>query len=255
LLGEVLEGRWDGVVLATKFGGEMQGQYGPDWGARGSRRYIRRAIEGSLRRLKTDHVDLYQYHTPDGITPLEETLGALDELIQEGKIRYAGSSNLDAWQVADAEWTARDRRLDRFISAQNQYNLLHREAEAQLIPACVRWRIGLLPYFPLASGLLTGKYRRGQDGPPGSRLEGQRDVLTDQTFDRIEALEKFAVHRGISLLDVAVGWLAAQPAVCSVIAGGTRPEQVRANGEAASWVPSKEDLQELDGIVPPAARD
>lgn len=166
----------------------MGAEYGSDHGPRGSRRYIRLAIEGSLRRLQTDHVDLYQYHFFDGVTPLEETLAALDELVREGKVRSVGSSNLAAWQVADADWMARDRHLTRFVSAQNHYSLLERDAERELLPACQRFGIGVLPYFPLASGLLTGKYHRGQPPPKGTRLEGRDDVFTDRTFDRIEAL-------------------------------------------------------------------
>jgi aryl-alcohol dehydrogenase-like predicted oxidoreductase len=207
------------------------------------------AIEGSLRRLQTDHVDLYQYHFFDGVTPLEETLAALDELVREGKVRSVGSSNLAAWQVADADWMARDRHLTRFVSAQNHYSLLERDAERELLPACQRFGIGVLPYFPLASGLLTGKYHRGQPPPKGTRLEGRDDVFTDRTFDRIEALEKFAADRGVSLLDVAIGGLAAKPAVASVIAGATKPGQVRQNAAAAEWVPTKEDLEALDQAV------
>jgi aryl-alcohol dehydrogenase-like predicted oxidoreductase len=254
LLGQVLKDRRDQVLIGTKFGSDMGGIYGADWGARGSRRYIRRAIEGSLGRLQTDYVDLYQYHAPDGVTPLEETLEALDELVHEGKVRYIGSSNLDAWQVAHADWVARERRLVSFISAQNEYNLLTRGVEAELVPACERYGIGILPYFPLASGLLTGKYRRGQPPPRESRLESRRDLLTEEAFDHLEALEKFAADRGVGLLDVAIGGLAAQPAVGSVIAGAMSPEQVRANAEAAEWRPSEEDLTALNAIVPTPRR-
>jgi aryl-alcohol dehydrogenase-like predicted oxidoreductase len=254
LLGQVLEGRRDQVVVATKFGGDMHGANGEDHGARGSRRYIRRAVEGSLRRLRTDWIDLYQYHFPDGVTPVEETLAALDELVQEGKVRYAGSSNMDGWEVVEAEWTARRDHLSRFVSAQNEWNLLERDVEAELVPACRRYGIGILPYFPLASGLLTGKYRRGERPPDGTRLASRPDRLSAQAFDRVEALEKFAADRGITLLEVAIGWLAAQPVVASVIAGATRPEQVRANVDAAGWQPSDEDLRALDQIVPPSRR-
>jgi aryl-alcohol dehydrogenase-like predicted oxidoreductase len=252
IIGRVLEGRRDDVVIATKFGGDMGGMYGDDHGARGSRRYIRRAVEGSLSRLRTDRIDLYQYHAPDGITPVEETLAALDELIHEGKVRYVGSSNLAAWEVANADWVARDRRLTPFVSAQNHYNLLERRPDLELVPACRRFGVGILPYFPLASGLLTGKYQRGQPPPPGSRLAGRPDRLNDdEVFDRLEALEKFAADRGIELLQVAMGWLASRPQVASVIAGATKPEQVRANVAAASWVPSEDDLAAIDRIVPP----
>lgn len=252
VLGEVLEGRRADVVIATKFGSDLHGANGPDWGARGSRRYVRRAVEASLRRLRTDHIDLYQLHWPDPHTPIAETLAALTELVAEGKVRYIGSSNLAAWQVTDAEWTARTAGTERFVSAQNHYNLLERGVEAELVPACRRHGIGVLPYFPLASGLLTGKYRRGEAPPDGSRLArwGQTDRLTDERFEVVEALEKYASERGITILDVAIGGLAAQPGVASVIAGATSVEQVRANVAAGTWHPSADDLAALDGIVP-----
>ncbi len=252
VLGEVLEGRRDDVVIATKFGTDLQGANGPDWGARGSRRYVRRAVERSLRMLRTDHIDLYQMHRPDPRTPIAETLAALTELVREGKVRYVGSSNLTAWQVADADWTARAAGLERFVSAQNHYNLLQRAPEAELVPACRRYGIGVLPYFPLASGMLTGKYRRGESPARVSRLArwGQTDRLNDSFFDVLEQLEKFAGERGIRVLDVAIGGLAAQPGVASVIAGATSVEQVRANVAAGSWRPSVEDLAALDAIVP-----
>ncbi|MCC6340169.1 MAG: aldo/keto reductase [Acidimicrobiia bacterium] len=252
VLGEVLDGRRADVVIATKFGSDLHGANGPDWGARGSRRYIRTAIEASLLRLRTDHIDLYQLHWPDPHTPIAETLAALTELVAEGKVRYIGSSNLAAWQVTDAEWTARTAGTERFVSAQNHYNLLERGAEAELVPACRRHGIGVLPYFPLASGLLTGKYRRGEAPPDGSRLArwGQTDRLTDERFDVVEGLEKYASERGITILDVAIGGLAAQPGVASVIAGATSVEQVRANVAAGTWRPSADDLAALDGIVP-----
>ncbi len=254
ILGEVLKGRRDDVTLATKFGANMDSANGQDRGARGSRRYIRRAIDASLTRLQTDHIDLYQYHTPDGITPIEETLAALDDLVREGKVRYIGSSNLDAWQVADADWIARRDRLARFVSAQNEYSLLKREVEAELAPSCVRYGVGILPYFPLGSGLLTGKYRRGEPRPTGTRLEGRDEVFSDETFDRLEALDGFAKARGVSMLDVAIGGLAAQPAVSSVIAGAMTPEQVRANAAAGAWEPTDDDLEELDRIMPTPRR-
>jgi aryl-alcohol dehydrogenase-like predicted oxidoreductase len=253
IIGSVLEGRRDQVVIGTKFGGDMGGAYGPDWGARGGRRYIRRAVEGSLRRLRTDHLDLYQYHAPDGITPIEETLAAVHELVQEGKVRYIGSSNLGAWEAAHADWVSRDRLLTPFISAQNHFNLLQRAPDLELLPACQRFGVAMIPYFPLASGLLTGKYRRGAPPPKGSRLAGRPERLTDDVFDKLEQLEKFAADRGVTILDVAIGWLAARPQVASVIAGATRPEQVRANAAAASWIPTDEDLAAIDRIVPPPA--
>ncbi|MFA9446622.1 aldo/keto reductase [Egicoccus sp. AB-alg6-2] len=251
-LGEILQGHRDEVVLATKFGMAVD-HNGPDWQARSSRSYIRRAVESSLRRLRTDHIDLYQIHAPDPRTPIEETLGALTELVHEGKVRYLGSSNFAGWQVADAAWTADSAGLKRFISAQNHYSLLEREVEAEVIPACEHFGVGMLPYFPLASGVLTGKYRRGQEAPEGSRLHGSPRAdrwLTDERFEVVERLESYAADRGVGLLDVALGGLAAQPAVGSVIAGATRPEQIAANVAATAWQPSDDDLEELDRIAP-----
>jgi aryl-alcohol dehydrogenase-like predicted oxidoreductase len=240
----VLEGRRDRVVLATKFGGDM----GDGTKARGSRNYIRKAIEGSLQRLRTDVMDLYQYHTPDGITPFEETFAALDELVREGKVRHIGHSNLEAAQVEEIDAFCREQGLVRPVSAQNQYSLLRREAEEELLPTCERLGIGVLPYFPLASGLLTGKYKRGGERPQGARLSERQEVFTDETFDRLEAFEEFAKARGVTLLHVAIGGLLAQPAVSSVIAGATKPEQVRANAEAAEWEPTPEDLAALNAL-------
>src|SRR5215831_4773283 len=244
LLGEVLDGRRDDVVIATKFGSSLRGANGADFGARGSRRYIRRAVERSLRRLRTDWIDLYQMHVPDPATPIEETLSALDDLVHEGKVRYIGNSNFTAWAVADADWIARTKGYERFVSAQNEYSLMRRGAEAELLAACEHYGLGFLPYFPLFSGLLTGKYRRGEPPPEGSRYHvwnlGKR--LSDDRFDVIEKLEAYAAEHGVGLLDVAIGYLAAQPAVASVIAGATTPEQVRANAGAVRWQPSTDDL-------------
>lgn len=253
-IGEILQGARDDVVIATKFGSDVRrlgGDNGEDWGARGSRRYIRRAVEQSLRRLRTDWIDLYQLHRPDPATPIEETLSALDDLVHEGKIRYLGHSNFTGWQTADAEWTARTRNVERFISAQNEYSLLRRGIEADLVPALEHYGIGLLPYFPLASGLLTGKYKRGVPAPEGSRIQawGRESALTDAAFDILEQLEDFAAQRSITLLDVAIGGLAAQPAVSSVIAGATSPEQVEANVRAGQWQPTAQDLAEIDRIT------
>lgn len=250
-LGAALRGRRDDVVIATKFGMDMEGMNGPDFGARGARRYIMRAVEASLRRLGTDYIDLYQMHEPDPGTPIEETLSALDDLVRSGKVRYIGNSNFSGWQIADADWTARSGGLTRFISAQNHYNLLHREVENEVVPACQRFGLGLLPYFPLANGLLTGKYRRGEAAPPGSRLAGggrYAERLANARWDVIEAIEKYAQGRGLTMLQVAIGGLAAQPTVASVIAGATTPEQVRANAAAGSWQPSADDLAELRAI-------
>jgi aryl-alcohol dehydrogenase-like predicted oxidoreductase len=243
LLGRALGARRESVLVATKFGmGDHDAEH---FGAHGSRRYVRRAVEASLRRLGTDYIDLYQLHRPDPITPIDETLDAMSDLVTEGKVRYLGSSNLSAWQVADADWVARTAGYHRFVSAQNEYSLYNRSAEDELLPACERFGIGVLPYFPLAYGLLTGKYRRGEAAPAGSRLEAQAKRLENADWGRIEALQAFADARDISLLTLAVGGLAAQPAVGSVICGVTRPEQVVANVEAGLWQPSEHDVADL----------
>lgn len=251
-LGVALQGARDDVIIATKFGSDVRRRglsNGADWDARGSRRYLTRAVEASLRRLRTDWIDLYQLHFPDPGTPIEETLSALTDLVRAGKVRYVGSSNLRGWQVADAEWIARTHGYERFVSAQNQYSWLERGVEADLVPALQEYRIGLLPYFPLANGLLTGKYRRGERAPAGSRLAGSDGALTDAAFDVVEGLEAFAKSRGVSVLDVAVGGLAAKPCVASVIVGATTAGQVRANVLAGDWAPSPDDLAELDEIT------
>jgi aryl-alcohol dehydrogenase-like predicted oxidoreductase len=252
LLGEALRGQRDEFVVATKFGMDMRGENGRDFGARGSRRYVRRAVEGSLRRLRTDHIDLYQLHAPDGVTPIEETLAALTDLVRDGKVRYLGCSNFAGWQVADADWTARTAGLERFVSVQNRCSLLDRSIEDEVVPACEAFGLGVLPYFPLEHGLLSGKYRRGQGAPAGSRADldpTRAQWLRDADWDRIEALEKYAEARDLSVLDVAVAGLAAQPAVASVISGATSGEQVRANAAALRWAPTVEDLVELDEIT------
>ncbi|MFI6328039.1 aldo/keto reductase [Micromonospora chersina] len=252
LLGQALKGRRDDVVVATKFGMDMHGLNGPDHGARGARRYIARAVEASLRRLDTDHIDLYQMHEPDPGTPIDETLAALDDLVTAGKVRYLGNSNFAGWQIADADWVASSNGRTRFISAQNHYSLLERSVEAEVIPACERFGLGMLPFFPLANGLLTGKYKRDEAPPAGSRLSGggrYAERLAAADWDTIEAISEFAAQRGISMLQVAIGGLAARPAVTSVIAGATTPEQVRANAEAGTWQPTDEDLDALDAIL------
>jgi aryl-alcohol dehydrogenase-like predicted oxidoreductase len=250
ILGQCLAGRRDDVVVATKFGMDMRGANGPDFGARGSRRYIRRAVEASLRRLRTDYIDLYQYHFPDGVTPIEETLAALDELVREGKVRYIGSSNFAGWQVVEADYVARAAGGTRFISAQNYYNLLHRDPEAELVPACQAYGVGLLPFFPLENGLLTGKYRRDEAPAAGTRIgDSKRSIHADADWDTVEAIREFADQRGVSMLHVAIGGLAAQPTVASVIAGATSPEQIRANVEAAQWTPTPEDLEKLAEVT------
>lgn len=251
MLGEALRGQRDEFVLATKFGMDMQGANGEDFGALGSRRYVRRAVEASLRRLQTDHIDLYQLHRPDPLTPLEETLEALTDLVREGKVLYLGCSNFDGWQVADASWTSSTAGLASFVSVQNEYSLLDRSVEDEVTPACERFGLGILPFFPLARGLLTGKYRRGAVAPEGSRaaLESDRaGWLAEADWDRVEALQGFAAERDVELLDVAIGGLAAQPAVTSVIAGATTAEQVTRNARAAGWQPTAADLVALDEL-------
>ena len=251
ILGEVLAGRRDQVVLATKFGhsGVDMG-YGPAAGAKGGRAYIRRAVEHSLRRLRTDYIDLYQLHTPDPATPIGETMAALGELIAEGKVRYIGHSNFSGWQVAEAAVLARELGTVPFISAQNHWSLLERGAEAEVVPAARHFGLGVLPYFPLANGLLTGKIRRGQQVAEGTRLAGWPEYVTEQKLGRVEALAGWAQEHGVTVLEVAIGALAAQPGCGSVIAGATSPEQVKANASAADWVPSAADLADIDAIVP-----
>jgi aryl-alcohol dehydrogenase-like predicted oxidoreductase len=242
IIGRALEGRRDRVVLATKFGHDL----GDGETARGGRAYIRKAVEASLRRLRTDWIDLYQYHRPDGITPVEETLGALQELVEAGTVRAIGSSNFTAAMVEEAHAVAGERGYTPFATEQSEYSWLRRDAEQELLPACERLGVGFIPYFPLASGLLTGKYRKDEPPPEGTRLHGRE--LDDADLDRVERLRAFADERGISLLDVAIGGLAAQPDVVSVIAGATKPEQVRANAVAGDWTPSPADLDALRGV-------
>jgi aryl-alcohol dehydrogenase-like predicted oxidoreductase len=249
LMGEALEGRREEFLIATKFGMEMKGVEGVPGAPRGSREYVRWAVEGSLRRLRVDRIDLYQYHQPDGRTPVGETLEALDELVREGVVGAVGCSNFSAAELEEADRVARERGLARFATLQNEYSLLDRGIEAEVAPACVRLGVSILPYFPLKSGLLSGKYRRGEQGPAGSRLAGDAPA-SEAEFEVIEALRRFAEERGVELIDVAIAGLAAQPAVGSVIAGATKPEQVRANVAALRWEPSEEDLRELDRIAP-----
>jgi aryl-alcohol dehydrogenase-like predicted oxidoreductase len=250
VLGAALGDRRDEAVIATKFGSDLRGYHGSDHGARGARRYIVRAVESSLRRLGTDRIDLYQLHVPDPTTPVEETLAALDDLVRAGKVLYLGNSNFAAWQVADAAWIAKTAGLTPFISAQNRYSLLERGAERELAPACLKFGLGLLPFFPLESGLLSGKYRRGQAPPEGSRMARPEFASwwARAPWDRIEALERYARERGLALLDLAVGGLLAEPAVTSVIAGATTVDQVRRNAEAAAWQPTGDDLRVLRSI-------
>ena len=243
LMGNALLGRRERVVLATKFGhaGADVGIEG--WGAKGSRRYVRLAVEASLRRLQTDWIDLYQLHTPDPVTPIEETLSALDDLITEGKVRYIGHSNLAGWQVAEAHLTAELTGHPKFISAQNEYSLIVRDAEQELLPAVRRFGLGFLPYFPLYNGLFTGKFSR-DGGPSDSRIMRQRSYLLDSApWDAIEKFDAFCDERDITMLQATFAWLLAQPALTSVIAGATRPEQIVQNAEAATaWRPTAEEL-------------
>ena len=253
-LGRALGARREEIVLATKFGMDMGGVNGNDFGARGSRRYIVKAVEASLRRLGTDWIDLYQFHTPDDATPIEETLSALDDLVRSGKVRYIGHSNRAGWQIAEAEFVARELGTETFISAQNHYNLLDRRAELEVLPAVRAFGLGVLPYFPLANGLLTGKYSSGR-APEGSRLTHSRQhLVADADLDQLARYGDFARERGLSEVDLAFSWLAAQEPVTSVIAGATRPEQVRQNAEAIRWVPTAAERAELDEIFPAAAK-
>jgi aryl-alcohol dehydrogenase-like predicted oxidoreductase len=245
LLGRVLEGRRDRVVLATKFGMDM----GDGATRRGSRDYVHRAVEASLRRLRTDVIDYYWFHQPDLETPIEDTLSALHELVRAGKVRAIGASNFDVGQIEEAEAVARDGRLTRFTAIQNEYSLLKRGVEQDVLPACERLGLGFVPYFPLASGLLTGKYRRGEPAPAGTRLAGRERIASDEQFRVVEVVSRYAHERGLTPVQVAIGALLARPVVSSVIAGATRPEQVAANAAASSWTPSEEDLAALAAVL------
>ena len=250
LMGVALKGRRDEIVLATKFGMSMAGLNGPDWGAFASRRYIRRAVESSLTRLQTDWIDLYQLHRPDGITPMEETLAALGELIDEGKIRYIGHSNLSGWQIADAEYKAQLAGLPKFISAQNEYSLLARGIEAEVLPAVNEYGLGLLPFFPLFNGLFTGKYTRN-DVPADGRLASRPEALNRVPWDAMEKYQAFCDERGVTMLDATIAWFLAQRGVSSIIAGATKPEQVVQNVAAGTaWQPTADDLAQISGFFP-----
>jgi aryl-alcohol dehydrogenase-like predicted oxidoreductase len=273
-LGKALKGRRDDAIVATKFVGPT-GQ-GPLWMGT-SRRYILHAVEASLRRLGTDYIDLYQLHFPFPGVPMEETLRALDDLVRQGKVRYVGSCNFAAWQLVDADWIARTEHLSRFIATQHPYNLLDRQIEREVLPACLEHGIGMLPYFPLASGFLTGKYRPGERRPEGARLEGgspKTDTLTGQpdalvrrvrpelvrwlteesifnepNFEILEKLTAFAEARGHTVLELAIAWLAGQPGVASVLVGATSPEQLEQNARAADWRLTAEELAEVAEIT------
>ena len=254
-LGRALRGRREDVLIATKFA--MPVGEGP-FTRGGSRHYIERAVAASLRRLGTDYIDVYQMHQPDAQTPIEETLEALTDLVRRGVVRYIGHSNFSGWQIADADWTARSKGLARFVSAQNEWSLLQRGVEAEVMPACREFGLGQLPFFPLASGFLTGKYRRGEPLPEGTRLAAWQQAMparinaltADANFDTLEALERYAGERGRSVLALALSWLASDPAVSSVIAGATKPQQVEANAAATlAWQLSAAEFAEVDALL------
>ena len=245
-LGEVLKGRRDQVVLATKFGIDL----GDGWnGPRGAPEYIHHAVQNSLRRLQTDVIDLYWYHRPDGITPIGDTLEGLHELVQAGTVRSIGASNFSAAQIREAEAAAAERGLTRFTAIQNEYSLLHREAEADVLPLCEELNLAFIPYYPLASGLLTGKYRRDHAAPDGARLSGQDQIATDEQWQVVEALIAYAEQQGVPLTDVAIGALLTQPAVASVITGATRASQLPTNAAAANWKPGAAELEALRSLL------
>ena len=250
-LGEILGPRRKDIVLASKFGMQMDDE-GRLKGA--SRAYVMSAVEASLKRLRTEWIDLYQLHRPDPKTPIEETLRALDDLVRQGKVRYVGCSNLPAWQVVEAQWTARHHGLNAFVSSQNEYSLLVRDAERELVLALEAYGVGLLPYYPLASGLLTGKYKRTLPPAQGSRMSNARysdRYMTEPNWTRVEQLEAFCARRGRTLLELAFGWLLSRPCLASVIAGATKPEQIEANVRAAGWALTPDELKEVDRITAP----
>lgn len=249
-LGKALKGRRSGALIATKFG--MLWEEGPH-GKGGSRKHIMDSLEGSLQRLDTDYIDLYQIHRQDPDTPIDETLRALDDAIRDGKVRYIGCSNFDAWRIADAAWVSEHYGLARFVSAQPEYSMVVRDIEAEILPACEQYGLGILPYFPLAHGLLTGKYRRGEEVPEGTRLAltpaAQKRRLNDRNFDVLDRLNSFVNERGKTLVELAFAWLLAHGAVSSVIAGASNPEQVAQNAAAADWELTPEEMSELDGLL------
>jgi aryl-alcohol dehydrogenase-like predicted oxidoreductase len=248
MMGVALKGKRDKIVLATKFAMPMgPGKQG------GSRRYIMEAVEASLKRLQTDYIDLYQMHRFDADTPLEETLATLDDLVTQGKVRYIGNSNYTGWQIADADWIARNAHQTRFVSAQNNYSLLERNVEHEVTPACERFGLGVLPFFPLASGLLTGKYKRGEAPAEGTRMAAwgarAQAALSDKNFDKVEALEGWAQERGHTMVELAFAWLLGHPVVSSVIAGATKPEQVATNAATAGWKLTPDEVAEVTKLA------
>jgi len=249
-IGKALKGKRAGVVIATKFANPM----GDDANQRGgSRRYVMQAVEASLRRLQTDYIDLYQMHIPDASTPIEETLRALDDLVRSGKVRYIGCSNFAAWQLCEALWTSRLSNLHSFVSVQPMYNILARQIERELVPCCQEYGIGIIPYSPLASGFLTGKYRRNEEPPAGARLSGPdprfRRVFTDDNWDRLEKLEAYARERDHTVGELAIAWLLAKPMVSTVIAGARKEEQVTANVAAGDWKLTAEEVAQIEALL------
>lgn len=250
IIGKALKGRRDKVVLTTKFGMSMG--KGPNMMG-GSRGHIISQLEGSLQRLQTDYLDLYQMHAVDRETPIEETLRALDDMVRSGKVRYIGCSNYDAWHLVEAMHTSRALNLNSFVTVQPYYNLLKREVERELVPACKAYGVGIIPYFPLESGFLTGKYRPGEAVPAGTRFEKTptyQGMLNEGNFAILSRLEEFASDQGHTVGELAMAWLAARPQVCSIISGASTPEQVEANAKGLEWKLTSEDLDEIDKIVP-----
>ena len=249
-IGKALKGKREKAIIATKFASPI-GQ-GPNQRG-GSRKHVMDCVEDSLRRLDTDYIDLYQMHFPEPETPIEETLRALDDLVRQGKVRYIGCSNFAAWQLGEAVWTSRTQNLNGFVSVQPYYNLLRRDVEKELVPFCKAYNIGILPYFPLESGFLTGKYRSGEPPPEGTRLAGSRNfqrVLSEKNFEVLQGLERFAEERERTVGELAIAWLLANPSVSSVIAGATKPEQVAANVKGVDWHLTAEEMKEIDEIAP-----
>jgi aryl-alcohol dehydrogenase-like predicted oxidoreductase len=253
-VGQAIKGKRSQVVIATKFG--TYTRVAPDQQA-GSRRYIMKAVEASLRRLNTDYIDLYYIHWPDTETPIQETMRTLDDLVRTGKVRYIGCSNFAAWQLCEALWTSKLNNLESFIAVQSRYNLLDRDIERELVPCCLSYGIGLIPWWPLASGFLTGKFHRGEAMPTGTRLAnpprhwiGRRgyDILTDENFDKLAKLEAFAKERGHSVGELAISWLLSHPWLSSVIAGTRNVDQLSANMATIGWKLTKEDMGRLDEI-------
>jgi aryl-alcohol dehydrogenase-like predicted oxidoreductase len=253
-IGKAIKGKRSQLIIATKFGVNItkEGQFGFSKDGLGSREYIMKAVDDSLKRLDTDYIDLYQYHMPDAATPMEETLRALDELVHAGKVRYIGCSNLAAWELCEALWVSRIAGLNSFVSIQQRYNLLDRNAEEELAPCCQAYNVSIIPWFPLASGFLTGKYRRGEEPPPDSRFSRMPrgvGMLSDANFDQLEKLEVFAKQRGHTLIELAIGWLVSHPWIPTVIAGVTKPEQIKSNVAAAAWKLTTEEMAELDKVM------